>query len=31
LQGKELGDALRSREDRWIASGFALSRGELLA
>ena len=30
LQGKALGEALRRMEDRWIASGFRLSRDELL-
>ncbi len=31
LQGPALGEALRRLEARWIASGFALSRAELLA
>lgn len=30
LQGAALGARLRALEDRWIASGFALSRAELL-
>ncbi|MCR8549567.1 CCA tRNA nucleotidyltransferase [Salipiger sp. P9] len=31
LQGAALGDALRALEARWIASGFTLSRADLLA
>jgi len=31
LQGPALGDALRAMETRWIASGFTLTRDELLA
>jgi poly(A) polymerase len=31
FQGPALGQRLRELEDRWIASGFALSRDELLA
>ena len=30
FEGKALGDALREREARWIASGFALTRDALL-
>ena len=30
LQGKALGDALRDMEKRWIDSGFALTKAELL-
>ncbi len=30
LQGKALGDALREKEQRWIDSGFALTKAELL-
>ena len=29
-EGKALGDALRAAEDRWIASGFTLTREDLL-
>jgi poly(A) polymerase len=31
LQGPALGEKLRSLENRWIASGFALTKAELLA
>ena len=31
INGKELGEALRSLEDRWIKSNFTLSKKELLA
>lgn len=31
LSGKAIGDALRSLEDDWIASGFAKSKADLLA
>lgn len=31
LHGKALGDALREKEQRWIASGFALTKAELLS
>ena len=31
LQGKALGDALKRLEDRWVQSGFTLSRETLLS
>ncbi len=31
LEGKALGEALRRMEERWIESGFALSREALLS
>jgi len=31
VQGRELGDALRAMEQRWVNSDYRLTRDELLA